>query len=101
MPEEKEKEKLVNEINEGIKALRDQQKVLEDAGTSRETQLTEQKQLIETITGKPFFSLSVLLNAPASTMSFPKSTLPNVDRYPENSPCSLSSLISNSNVLCS
>lgn len=45
-------EKVINEINEGITALRDQQKAFEDAGASRETQLTEQKQLIETITGK-------------------------------------------------
>jgi len=45
-------EKVINEINEGITALRDQQKAFEDAGTARETQLTEQKQLIETITGK-------------------------------------------------
>lgn len=47
-----EQEKVINEINQGITALRDQQDAFEKAGTSRETQLTEQKQLIETITGK-------------------------------------------------
>lgn len=52
MSEEKKQEEILNTINEGITALRDKQKVLEDAGTAKETQLAEQKEMVETIMAK-------------------------------------------------
>lgn len=47
-----EQQKVVDTINEGINALRDQTKKLEDAGVKRETLLNEQQALIDTIVAK-------------------------------------------------
>lgn len=52
MPLNEEQQKVIDEINVGITGLRDQQKILEDAGVSKETLLAEQKALIENITKK-------------------------------------------------
>ena len=48
----KEQEEIVKTINDGISALRDQQKTLEDAGVARDTTINEQKETIENITKK-------------------------------------------------
>lgn len=47
-----EQEKVVKEINDGITALRDKQKILEDAKVSQETKNKELDDLIATITAK-------------------------------------------------
>jgi len=50
--EKQELEKITNEISQGINALRDQQKVLEDAGAARDTKQNELKAAIEATTKK-------------------------------------------------